>query len=238
MTGYSYELGEKQSSRVLEQAVRVHSPVWAEAIDHTHLQSASGKMLKAEETVVYLKVNSETPEMDHAMPGQYYQLVISLDDQRYLTVSDLVEVQTSTEGPVMVFSRPRSIQVLQRRRYVRSVPSQSYPVYLRSETEDRNQDKPVLGQIRDISVSGMSIRLPGDADSNLFIGDVVQLRFSLSVREPEFVTRAAICHKQMDTEKAELVTGVEFVPESQDPNFQSRLRGMLLQDGTGLKRQS
>jgi hypothetical protein len=236
MAGYAYDLGPRQSDRIIEQSAQQHASIWAETIEQCQPRAFSGCLLACNSEIITLQLSS--PSLDTYVPvtGQYYQILITLGDTRYLTVSDLLEVQKRLEGLVLVFSRPRSLQVMQRRKFHRHVPGKAFPVYISwqdnpavSGSEKANHT-PALGQIKDLSIHGMSIRAPNHLNDHLFIGDTVYLRFSLSVREPEYFSSATICHKELGKNPPELIIGLQFIGPEQNPDFQSRLQAALTQD--------
>ncbi len=235
MVGYAYDLGPRQTSRVIEQAVRSRANIWAETIEQAQPRGLSGCMVSCNAEVVSIQLNSTGLDAFTPIVGQYYQLLISVGDTRYLTVSDLLENQKQTDCYILIFSRPKNLQVMQRRKYHRHVPGQAFPVYISwQETEEQDKEKvnhtPALGQIRDLSLHGMSVRVPDHLDNHLFIGDVVYLRFSLNVREPEYFTSATICHKEFFKDASEMIIGLQFVGIEQNSDFQARLRTALTQD--------
>jgi c-di-GMP-binding flagellar brake protein YcgR len=232
MTGYAYDLGIRQSARVLEHAMRVQATVWAESIGQSEIRSFSGQISAVDKETVWVKISVKSPDLGDLVPGQYYQLVICLDENRYLTVCDLLESQGGEEGPVLVFSRPKSLQVMQRRRFARCSPGHAYPVQISWETTDEEVRTPVLGQIHDLSLHGLSVRVPDAMDSHLYIGDTVYVRFTLTVREPEYFTAAVICHKELQQESSELTVGLQFVQDRENEAFHTRLRSALIREGS------
>lgn len=234
MTGYAYDLGPRQSSRIIEQSIRQHAGVWAEPIEDIQSRTFSGYFITANPDMIAFNLTTLTP--DDAMPviGQYYQLLINLGETRYLAVSDILEAQAQKDGLMLIFTRPKCLQVMQRRHFHRHSPSQAFPVYLSwqeiaIENEKDQITTPVLGQINDISMGGMSLRLPQNLDNHLFIGDTVYARFSLNVRDPEYLTSANVCHKEINRERTELVIGLQFLDNEENGDFQTRLRNSLMQ---------
>jgi len=230
MVGYAYELGTRQSARVLEQSARAHATVWAEIIDQSQPRAISGQIAHVNPEVLVLDVCSDRTDLCDMLPGQYFQLVINLGENRYMTVCDLLEVQPGEEGPRMILTRPQNLQIMQRRRFARRAPDKSYPVYISWEDRHDGVNTPVLGQICDLSVHGMSIRLPGKVDNLVFIGDTIYARFTLGVRDPEYFTEAVVCHKDVGPDKSNLLIGVQFIDSGEDDTFQSRLQSALMQD--------
>lgn len=231
MVSYSYELGEKQSARVLAQAVRMRSPVWAEAITQTTSRSLTGFLSHLDSQILQFDVQGDRATREETLPGQYYQMVINLSDSRYMTVADLIEVQESSSSQTLIFARPISLQVLQRRRLARWTPGKAQPVYMSWEGPDGQMTAPSMGQLSDLSLGGLSVRLPDTVDGCLFIGERVSVRFSLSTRQAEFATWATVCHKHVDVDHNEVIVGMQFIPEEGEKghDFEDRLRTALQQ---------
>jgi hypothetical protein len=230
MVGYAYDLGPRQSARIIEQSVRQKATVWAETIEQSQPRAFSGCLLFSTAESISIQLNLTGPEAFVPLPGQYYQILISLGETRYLTVCDLVEVQKPPEQCVLVFTRPKNLQVMQRRHQHRHVPGQAFPVYISWQTTDEqenNTNTPALGQVRDLSLYGMSVRVPEILDNHLFIGDTVYLRFSLNVRDPEYFTSATLCHKEMIKNPSELIIGLQFSHPEENGDFAARLRAAL-----------
>jgi len=234
MAGYAYDLGPRQSSRIIEQAIRQHANVWAETIEQSQPRAFSGYMISGTAEMITIQLNVPCQDTFSPLMGQYYQLIISTSDTRYLTVCDLLEVQVRDESLFLVFSRPKNLQVMQRRCYCRHIPGQSIAVYLSWQKQDSDGETmvntPALGQIKDLSLHGMSIRVPEKLDNHLFIGDTVYVRFSLNVREAEYFTSAQICYKELRHEQSELILGLQFLTAEENGEFQTRLRTALTQD--------
>jgi c-di-GMP-binding flagellar brake protein YcgR len=141
-------------------------------------------------------------------------------------------MQKQDDDLVLTFSRPQTVQIMQRRHFHRYTPGQSFPVFVSwQEIEGESSDikTPALGQVRDLSLQGMSIQVPENLDQHLFIGDTVYVRFSLNVRDPEYFTSATICHKDFNKDKLELVIGLQFLDTEENGEFQTRLRSVLNQ---------
>jgi len=233
MVGYAYDLGSRQADRVIEQAVRSRANVWAETIDQSQPRGISGYLISCNSEVITIQLNSTGLDSFTPITGQYYQILISLSETRYLTVSDLLEIQKKVDCVILVFSRPKNMQVLQRRKFHRHVPGQAFPVYLSWEENEelgKKAQTPALGQIKDLSMHGMCVRVPDHLDNHLFIGDMVYLRFSINVRDQELFTSATICHKEFFKDQAEMVLGLQFVGNEQNDDFHTRLRTALTQD--------
>ncbi len=230
MVGYAYDLGPRQSARIIEQSVRQRATVWAETIEQSQPRAFTGCLLAANAETLSLQLNIQGPDSFMPVPGQYYQILINLGETRYLTVCDLVDVQNQPDACILVYSRPKNLQIMQRRHYHRHTLGQAFPVYISWQTPEdpeKTTNTPALGQVRNLSFYGMSACVPGNLDQHLFIGDTVYLRFSLNVRDPDFFTSATICHKELIKDKSELVIGLQFSNPEENGDFTTRLRTTL-----------
>ncbi len=233
MVGYAYDLGPRQSARIIEQSVRQRAAVWAETIEQSRPRAFSGNLFSSTPENLSLQLNLAGQDGFVPVPGQYYQILISLGETRYLTVSDLIETQKLPDGCLLVFTRPKNLQVMQRRHHHRHIPGQAFPVYISwkiGDNPEKMTNTPALGQVQNLSLYGMSARLPGNLNDHLFIGDTVYLRFSLNVRDPEYFTTAAICHKELQKDQSELFIGLQFSNSEENGNFTDRLRAALTQE--------
>jgi hypothetical protein len=230
MVGYAYDLGPRQSARIIEQSARQRATVWAETIEQSQPRAFNGCLLYSTAETIVLQLNPPGPDSVAPVPGQYYQILISLGDSRYLTVCDLLEIQPPPNQGFLVFSRPKSLQVLQRRHHHRQLSGPAFPVYISWQTGDELEKAPhtpALGQVRDLSLYGLSARVPENLNNHLFIGDTVYLRFSLNVREPEYFTSATLCHKELIKNSPELIIGLQFSPAEENGDFSKRLQAAL-----------
>jgi hypothetical protein len=208
----------------------LNATIWAETLDQSNPRSFSGTLVASTPEIIALRLNTSDQNGYTPLSGQYYQLLIALGETRYLTVCDLQDLQTSKDGPILVFSRPQSVQVMQRRRYHRYVPGQAFPVFISWQELDgevNDVKTPALGQVCDLSRRGMSLQVPEALDRHLFIGDTVYVRFSLNVRDPEYFTSATLSHKELKKEKSELIIGLQFINTEENNEFQTRLQTVL-----------
>ena len=116
-------------------------------------------MVELDSDIIVLAISSEQPELNHALPGAYHQLVVSIGEERYLAVCDLLEVQNRREGPVMILIRPSLLHVMQRRRCARWVPGKIYPVHVSWQDSEGQATPSEPGQLQDLSFHGMAIRM-------------------------------------------------------------------------------
>jgi hypothetical protein len=207
MTGYAYDLAQHKSSRIIEQAARLKAIIWAETLEQPQPRSFSGILVKTDTETLHLQLNQPTLDGTTPMVGQYYQLIISMNDTRYLTVCDLREIQTENSNTFLIFSRPQSLQIMQRRHFHRLTPSQSFPAYVSWQEPEGECEETKKDNIK-----------------------TVYVRFSLNVRDPEFFTSASICYKELHMEKSELIIGLQFTNTEENGEFQTRLREALNQN--------
>lgn len=237
MVDYAHELGPKRSSRVLEQAMRMSSAVWAETIDESQPRSIAGRVAEVDDEVLIVQVDPEQGDVGDLLAGRYYQLVMNVGENRYLAVCDLVDAESRQEAMKLVFSRPHSLQVMQRRSFARTVPNHALSVRISWQQRNEETDAPALGQICDLSISGMSVRMPDAFDSVLFVGDTVDLRFRLDANDPEFTIEAVIRHKELLRDRGDLLLGIEFVGGDENDAFRCKLSAALAAQ-TGMKKGS
>jgi len=226
MNSYAFDLTNRQSSRVLEQAARARSQVYLEPADAAEGVTLSGWLIEATSEVLVIHLAPEHSSDRKPICGQYYQAIISVHQNRYLASTSIVELEARQEGPVLIVSRPSTVQVLQRRKYERMRLGQSVPICLAWKDPDGGMHStPAMGQIQDIHLEGMGMKLPLEVEPHLFIGEIVHVRFSLNARQPDFDVAATICHKHIDAKRAQVIVGLQFELDasSQARQFQKRL---------------
>lgn len=229
MTGYAFDLNERQSNRVLEQAARARAQVYLEVSDAQEQGPLTGCITKAND-VLTIQLDEESESQHRPICGQYYQVVMGIHHQRYMMVCSVVELEFRQSGAMLILARPKTVQVLQRRKFYRLQPGQMVPVYVTWKDSDGTMHSaPTLGQLQDIHPEGMGVKLPMELDQDLFIGEIVHIRFSINAREPDFEIVATICHKKVRKERNELFIGLQFELDHSEESqrFSQRLQQVL-----------
>lgn len=229
MVQYAYLISTKQSNRIILQAAKMHVNCWVEPIcsEGPALLGMCTTIEDANDKTITLS-SEQIPSEFHLVPTQYYQLIFSVADERYLAISDLQNhrKKDDSEKTYLIFTRPNTLQVMQRRRYHRIKPSVAIPVYISWKDQEElgeSYKSPAFGQIIELSTHGMSIKTAQSLDNHIFIGDTIYIRFNLHPHEPTYFTPATICHKQLDEFKSELTVGVQFILSDKNTDFLKRL---------------
>ncbi len=229
MVNYAYDISPKQSARVIGHSVKLKSTIWVEPIEPTQFKKGlSTQIVSSDNTTITLLILRPDTEITFKS-GEYYHLIFSLGEERYLGVSDFQLSKEEGDKKYLIFTRPKTLQVMQRRKYRRVKPAVSIPVYISWEQNEQStaHKTPAFGQVIEISTHGMSMKTSQTIDNYVFIGDTIYIRFNLSVHEPTYFTPATICHKRLNKEKSELILGLQFILSEENTDFLKRLSNAL-----------
>lgn len=249
---YAIDLNSRQSARTLEQAIRQQAQVTIEprAWDNQgHLccrLDPPGNPLDLDIVpLITLAVLGQcepgaglTHEQNTAdkpieidalrdLTGTYIDAVISLGEQRYMFSSDILRVQaprTPTDPPQLHLTRPAVLQVSQRRRFRRITLSHSAQVEM---TWTRAGEPPMGGVawLCNISGDGMACRTEERIAENLWIGEEIDLEFTLAPGDTErFHLQGVLCNKIASSSLHKTILGIQFLSDEAHAESASTVR--------------
>lgn len=238
---YAIDLNPRQSARTLEQAIRQKAQVILEPRawdDGGHLLcrlEPHGNPLDLDLVpVMTLAVLSRceavapTPGHDleagpplgieeiRDLAGTYVDAVTLLGEQRYLFSTDVIRVLPAAgagEPPCLHVSRPAVLQVAQRRRFRRIKLSHSAQVDLRWKRDTVSMGG--VGWLFNISGDGMACRTEERIAESLWIGDDIDMEFTLAPGDAErFQIKGVLCNKTPTGSLGKVVLGIQFKSEA------------------------
>lgn len=235
---YALDLSPRQTARTLEQAIRHRALVFIEPRTWTGGEVVAGRLEPSEGRSgpggVLIILPGEPPlasEIEHGrlpapltpeliertrlLVGTYADVSIQLGENRYLFSSDVVRVETvpGVLGARMEMSRPKTVQVAQRRRSWRFRPARSSQIDLR--WGQGQAPGYAAAWLCNISADGMACRCHGRVGEQLWIGDELTAEFTLTPEDPRrYVMDAVLCSKTPAGSPDKLILGLEFLTGS------------------------
>lgn len=248
---YAIDLNPRQSARTLEQAIRTRAQAAIEpriwGVGH-HLQcrlEPHGNPLDLDLVPVVTlavlarcdaasaapagRVEADRPlSIDdiRELVGTYVDVVLHLGEQRYMFSTDVIRVLPAAiagEPPCLHASRPALLQVAQRRRFRRIKLSHSAQVDLRWIRDGMNMGG--VGWLFNISGAGMACRTEERVAETLWIGEEVQMEFTLAPGDTErFRLKGTLCNKTPTGSLGKVILGVQFVADDANPESTDAVR--------------
>ncbi|HON68714.1 MAG TPA: PilZ domain-containing protein [Phycisphaerae bacterium] len=183
---------------------------------HTSLKSTAGPSPTATPVTV---------DDVRELVGTYVDVVVHLGEQRYLFSTDVIRVLpavTPGNQPRMHVSRPPILQVAQRRRYRRIKLSHSAQVDLRWQRD--GQQMGGVGWLFNVSGDGMACRTEERIAESLWIGDELEVEFTLAPGDAErFRLKCVLCNKTPTGSLGKVILGLQFQVADPESNKTSQL---------------
>jgi c-di-GMP-binding flagellar brake protein YcgR len=218
------DLTQRQSGRLLEQAIRAQAPVDIEPRNFPDGEHFAGFIAARSGSVLTLQLGPGAPR-HFALPlvGAFCEVRAPLGGQVFLfttCVLDVVEAGTHTQ---LLTSMPEIVQVANRRRHERTSASVACAVVVSSPTGSH-----MAGVMENISPTGMACSFADAVMADLWVGDDVQVAFELAGFDETYELSAIICNKTHQREKRTYLVGLEFkVIAPADRESLNRMRGRL-----------
>lgn len=239
---YAIDLTPRQSSRILEQALRHKAGVTLEPRIFNEDEALSGQIeaiipsggAANSPSAVVIAMHS-TPISDvtqiasapvtiqelNLLVGTCCDAALRLGDAKYLFDGDVIRVQPAHEPPVIArvfLTRPETLQVMQRRRFSRFRPARSTQVELRWQ-KDAESLHGTIAWLCNISPDGLACRVERRIGEQLWIGDRITAEFTVAPGElNHYVIESFLCSKTPGGTEDKMILGLQFVGE---PGFES-----------------
>ena len=230
---FSHELNDRQSARVIEQAIRACAPMRVDPHHTSGTEALTVQLIDAnDDRLTFLFAPNQAAMSEKFLPGQYCQVQFSLNGGVYsITVHDIaIEIpSTSLNERVapchLVTSRPNVIQILERRKFVRTRLTKHTPVTIRWLQEDRLAEASLFN----MGGGGLAFRIAKDFADRIHIGDRMETTFELPGLPRRFTLQVSICNKTIASDDASVIVGAQFQegPEAGQAGVLDELRRFL-----------
>jgi hypothetical protein len=172
---FSHELNDRQSARIIEQAIRACAPM---RIDPHHTSGAEALTVQlidaSDECLTFLFAPNQAAMSEKFLPGQYCQVQFSLSGGVYSVTVHVRSIEipsTSFNANVaprhLVTSRPNVIQILERRKFVRTQLTTRTPVTVRWLDQDRLAEATLFN----MGGGGLAFCIGKDFADQIHVGD-------------------------------------------------------------------
>lgn len=229
---YALDLTNRQTKRVLEQALRSNARFQIEARNAPDGPPLSGRLVSIDGNLMTVELDDDgrarpTP----TLVGVFCDVQTVLSDQIYLFCTCIMDVIEAGPPRRIVLAIPDSVQVWNRRKFLRRTLARSARVEL--STEDMQE--PCSAELSNLSGNGLACRVNKDLDGTLLIGEPARARFSLPGIPEQFDLPSVICNKTTTGDGGSLIVGLEFeMDELSEPELDliERLRAYLCESPT------
>ncbi len=222
------DLTHRQAVRVLEQALRTRARVEIEPSAGDW--SISGYLAGREGDLLRVDLHDRGRDWPLTpLAGALCEVGMLLDGQMYRFSSCILTAEAAGAAQRVILSAPAVVQVCNRRRYDR----RSCPEAPVIQVFTQNQPGALVGTISEIGLGGLACLLPGAADEELLIDEVVRLRFELPGGDETYELSACVCLKNASQQRDDLIVGLEFCPDISGSGALGRLRQALAQEYMG-----
>lgn len=209
----AFDLTERQTARVLEQALRTRAAVEIEPSGADENRRLTGALAGQEGGVLTVRTEQRPAGiLQSGLIGAFCDIRLVLSDQLYLFSSCILDVSEADAPAHLLLSAPDQIRVANRRRFER----RTVPVAAQVRIKLASGAAPVIGLVADVSGDGLACTMPVPSGQDpLLVGDEVRLSFELPGVDEGFDLPAVICNKSETPDKQLLTLGLEFCPAAE-----------------------
>jgi len=218
------DLTARQATRILAQAVSLRATLEIEPRPETHSALVWGRVVDRQDGQLFVDLHDSGHEL--ALRGLYGAMCdvrTILGGQLCLFSTHVLDVVDHAVPQRLVLAVPELVQVANRRRFARKQPHEPIPV----RVQVPGPHPPFLATLCNIGLRGLACRAAGrELDDALFIGDEVELEFTLPWTTDIFRLPACTCGKTRNGDDQTLAVGFEFVLRESEPAL-ARLRAAV-----------
>jgi len=210
------EMTQRQSRRVIEQAVRGRVSVVIEPRVGTQGATIHGTVDGREGNLLSVRIE-QASESDppSVLIGTFSEVRLAVAGQHYLFTTCVLDVSDATTPIYVLLAVPNTIQVANRRRFERySVPTAAQVRMRRAGA----QGPEFVALLADVSADGMSCSLSAPKeDDALLVGEPLDVVFELPGYDEHFDLPGTVCNRALTPDKQLLTLGLEFTGSASDP---------------------
>lgn len=218
MMNFTIQMTPRQSARVLEQALRTHARLHIEVRCVSSEEVLTGTLERREGQLLWIDVGDLSLERATGWIGAFCDVQTVLSGQLYCFTTCIIDIGETPRR--LLLAVPQVVLVANRRRYERRELAMTLPLRLWTDTTARA----VEGELLNLSSTGLACRMPrADLDDLLCVGDVVRTQFELPWFDETFDVQAAVCSFANGDTRERFVMGLEFIPDTDDPELRNSL---------------
>jgi hypothetical protein len=208
---FSFELNDRQSARVIEQAIRTGTPMRLEPQHANGGEPLSVQLTESDDQCLTFRfASSQAAGGCGLLPGQYCQVQFSLSGAMYLMSVHVVDLDQ--QQACMRTSRPKKAQLLERRKFTRTRLASRTPVLIRWLNEDRLAEASLFN----VAGGGLAFKIGKEFADRILVGDVMEAVFELAGLPRRFPFKISICNKTVASDNVSVIVGAQFLEGPQD----------------------
>ncbi|TWT41107.1 hypothetical protein RAS1_37990 [Phycisphaerae bacterium RAS1] len=225
------DLSPRQTTRVLEQAVRLRSTLQIEPRVWTGSESVWAILEQRDGRLLRAALREPVREWPLAsLVGSACDVRMLLDGDMYIFSTHVVEASDATVPHRIALELPAGVVVANRRRFSRRAPRQPLEV----RVWPAESELPLICQVQNLGSEGVACcGAAADLDEALFVGDRVRVAFEFAWSGETFELPATLCTKANQRGSDQQALGIEFAPDpgdGQQADLLLRLRTILNDD--------
>lgn len=216
---YAYDISPRQSSRLVELAVRNSAMVKLNLKTDPEIE-LTGIVFSAGPESLWIE-----PEQQGDLGDQLITVCcdgeLSLGETRYLFAGSILAISRDEQHYQLEITRPDALQVIQRRRFLRADLIESTTVDLLAIDQPVDaEDALTAGILLNLSVGGIACRITTAVADQLTDGQRIGIRFELPGDPQPFYLPARVTNKTPAGSDGQMVLGLEFEITPKSPQAQ------------------
>lgn len=218
---FAFELSERQSTRVLEQARRCKAPLELRPRTWEPEQCLTGQIEEADRVELLVELAGESDLDLGQLAGTCCDGELALSGNRYLFGTSVIEAEWSDGSWRVRLSRPEQMLVAERRRFWRADVAPPSQVVITPQTV--GELSPARAELYNLSPDGMACAVDQAAFDTLLIGEPIDLAFTLVGEDRTYVLPGIVCNKMPGATEGNFIVGIQFDVPGDDTAGQAAL---------------
>lgn len=222
------DLTPRQANRLLEQAIRIQSPIEIAPRNLDEGTSVRGLLTGREGSMLHVEIVGRTDVLSGGcVIGAFCEVQSAIGGQVVLFSSCILDVIEQPKTTRVMLAMPDLVQVSNRRRFERTNATIASEVHLVQD----GQYSQCSGLLANISPDGLGCMFAaGEINDLVLVGEPARVSFELAGCDDVFELPVTVCNKNLSKDQSQLTVGMEFdvQPESAaDVQTLQRLRALL-----------
>ncbi len=216
------DLGERDSARLVEQALRQKADVTLNPRTGAGTMRWSGSLSERRDESLFVKMDEGVTPV---LPSTYCEAAFSVHGAEYLFATNVLDVLEGEGGTCVEIACPRCLQTWQRRRFVRAAIAPSARVYLGGPGTQGLAG--AEGVLLNVSRQGLACKVERSVADRYTLEEAVDVVFSLRPFDTEFALPARLRGKTAAASSEQTILRLEFHPTDQGDEQIQRLSEAL-----------
>jgi hypothetical protein len=202
---YTIPIGRDTSRRIIDAAIAARAPVVIKPTGRI-VASLRGSLIDGNDYTISIALVRTPPNGLDVLVGRYCD-VWTMAAERYLFNSNVLDGPSSQDESRLVFQRPQTLLVVQRRRFWRARLAPSSHVDIVRSQDGRHQT--TTARLMNVSGEGIACKLSGGSGRMLKLEDRVEIAFHLPACPTQFEFSAVVRNRVPSSEGGYIV-GLQF----------------------------